>query len=435
MTKTKWIRRALLGGAAVAVMATGAQADDLSALKAQIEALQARVNTIESRGAALPEGVSLLTVARGHKAIAMSGDKHDINAVPEDRGLTISVTPTADLPAPATEITISGYVRALAVWSDTRDPDVGGIGVAVDDADFNMTARGQIDIKSKTDTAIGQVRTHIRLRGDYSAPGSVNTTMHVAYGEWDMSDSLTLRAGHTTQIAALTNAGYGTVLIPYGIDSSRKTQMMLRVNNGPLQFGFGIENPSSDSPQTVAYPDFAAYARYNAGAFSMMVSGEVGAVGDATVNDTDMGWVAGVGVGANLGMVKMSVGFAWSHGLGNDGIVSGARYARVGGTTGKLADVWGVLGNVGFALNDTTSFNLAAGYYNYVDDLTPFAVAEWDHGYSVGANIVWKPVNAFQFAIEGQYRYDRDTNDGFVGEVVTGRRRVFTAAFGTWFFF
>ncbi len=431
MTKSKWLRRALLGGVAMTVMAAGAQADDLSALKAQIEALQARVNTIESRGAALPEGVSLLTVARGHKAIAMSGDKMDINAVPESRGLTIAVTPTADLPAPATEITISGYVRALAVWSDVDDnPN------AIDDTDFNMTARGQIDIKSKTDTAIGQIRTHIRLRGDYAAPGSVNATMHVAYGEWDMTPNITLRAGHTTQIAALTNAGYGTVLVPYGIDSARKTQMMLRFNNGPIQFGFGIENPSSDAPQTVAYPDFAAYARYNAGAFSMMVAGEVGAVGDTVVNDTDLGWVVGVGVGSSLGMVKMSAGFAWSHGLGNDGIVSGANYARVGGTTGKLADVWGVLGNLGFALNETTSINIAAGYYNYVDDLTPAipGVGEWDHGYTVGANIVWKPVNAFQFAVEGQYKYDRDTNDGFAGDT-TGRRRIFTAAFGVWFFF
>jgi hypothetical protein len=40
MKMMKW---ALLGGAAVAVTATAARADDLSALKAQIEQLQSRV--------------------------------------------------------------------------------------------------------------------------------------------------------------------------------------------------------------------------------------------------------------------------------------------------------------------------------------------------------------------------------------------------------
>ena len=44
MTNNKWLRRALLGGAALGVMTTGAQADDLDSLKVQIEALQSNVN-------------------------------------------------------------------------------------------------------------------------------------------------------------------------------------------------------------------------------------------------------------------------------------------------------------------------------------------------------------------------------------------------------
>jgi hypothetical protein len=42
------LRKALLGGAALAVMTTGAQADELTALKAQLEALQNRVDTMEA---------------------------------------------------------------------------------------------------------------------------------------------------------------------------------------------------------------------------------------------------------------------------------------------------------------------------------------------------------------------------------------------------
>ncbi len=47
MTNLKWLRQALLGGAALSVLATGAQADELTALKAQLEALQSRVNQLE----------------------------------------------------------------------------------------------------------------------------------------------------------------------------------------------------------------------------------------------------------------------------------------------------------------------------------------------------------------------------------------------------
>jgi hypothetical protein len=36
MTNNKWLRRALLGGVALSVISTGAQADDLDALKVQI---------------------------------------------------------------------------------------------------------------------------------------------------------------------------------------------------------------------------------------------------------------------------------------------------------------------------------------------------------------------------------------------------------------
>ena len=39
MTNTKWLKRALLGGVALGVMAAGAQADELSELKAQLESL------------------------------------------------------------------------------------------------------------------------------------------------------------------------------------------------------------------------------------------------------------------------------------------------------------------------------------------------------------------------------------------------------------
>lgn len=71
MTNLKWLRQALLGGAALSVLATGAQADELTALKAQLEALQSRVNQLETTAAApaLPAGVNCLRSARAKAAM------------------------------------------------------------------------------------------------------------------------------------------------------------------------------------------------------------------------------------------------------------------------------------------------------------------------------------------------------------------------------
>ena len=115
MSNTKWLRRALLGGVALSVMATGAQADELSALKAQLEALQSRVNTLEAAPApaALPEGYSYMTYARGQGSNSDWGNesKTDSINVSNDRGFTVAVTPTADIPAPVAEVTVYGYVK------------------------------------------------------------------------------------------------------------------------------------------------------------------------------------------------------------------------------------------------------------------------------------------------------------------------------------
>ena len=54
------LRKALLGGAALAVMTTGAAADELATLKAQLAALQSQVDTIQSAPAQAPAGSSML---------------------------------------------------------------------------------------------------------------------------------------------------------------------------------------------------------------------------------------------------------------------------------------------------------------------------------------------------------------------------------------
>src|SRR6185436_18146606 len=79
MTNTKWLRRVLLGGVALTVAGTaGARADELSDLKAQLEALQSRVNTMEQQPAQasnLPPGASFVTFERGSRMDFVAQDR------------------------------------------------------------------------------------------------------------------------------------------------------------------------------------------------------------------------------------------------------------------------------------------------------------------------------------------------------------------------
>ncbi|MET0482921.1 MAG: hypothetical protein ABWZ27_08420, partial [Aestuariivirgaceae bacterium] len=125
MTDTKWLRRALLGGVALTVMASsGARADELADLKAQLEALQSRVNTLEQQPAQqasnLPPGASFLTFERGSRMDFVQQDKaSDRVNQNDDAGFTIAITPTADMPAPVAEIVVYGYVKGDVIYDVT----------------------------------------------------------------------------------------------------------------------------------------------------------------------------------------------------------------------------------------------------------------------------------------------------------------------------
>src|SRR4051812_18760064 len=100
MTNTKWLRRALLGGAALSVMASsGARADELADLKAQLEALQSRVNTIEQHPAEasnLPPGASFVTFERGSRMDFVAQDPARDRANQNDD----AASPSPSRPAP-----------------------------------------------------------------------------------------------------------------------------------------------------------------------------------------------------------------------------------------------------------------------------------------------------------------------------------------------
>ncbi len=114
----KVMKLALLGTAALAAVSVSARADNLSDLKAQIEALNARVATLEATPS-VPAGYSMLSISKGDQIVepGYAGPKRDNYTGPVH---VISIMPTADAPAPTTQITWTGYVRAGVVFG--HDP-------------------------------------------------------------------------------------------------------------------------------------------------------------------------------------------------------------------------------------------------------------------------------------------------------------------------
>ena len=115
MKMMKW---ALLGSAALAVTATAAQADDLSALKAEIEALQSRVSQLEAQPtASMPSGYSLLSFRDGQGTYEGVLAERNADKVYENSGFTLSVLPTADV-APAAEGTARRRLTSTGAFAN-----------------------------------------------------------------------------------------------------------------------------------------------------------------------------------------------------------------------------------------------------------------------------------------------------------------------------
>ena len=240
-TPKNWVRRTLLSGVALGAMATGAQADELSELKAQLEALQSRVNSIESTGPAVssaaPEGASYISFRRGSDVYKVDGPKRGGEEYNDDRGFTIAITPTADLPAPVVEVSVSGYVKGDFIY-DTRSDQgrsasPGNITIGGgDDPNFQAHAQqSRFRIKSKSDTAVGQIRTLIE--GDFEGGDGANFRLRHAWGEWDVTPDLTFGMGQTWSThyhfaGEIPTVDFSGLVGTSGFNASRVAQIQIK---------------------------------------------------------------------------------------------------------------------------------------------------------------------------------------------------------------
>ena len=455
---TNILRKALLGGAALAVMTTGAAADELSTLKAQLAALQSQVDSIQSAPAQAPAGSSFLRYERG-----TGGNNWGLDAVKdsananEGGGFTIAVTPTADLPAPVAEVTVYGYVAGHVAYDfDENHGDANSFTLGNLDGDsgdhIGITGKqSRFGIKSKIDTAIGQLRTQIE--GDFTTGGNSGSTLfrlRHAVGHWDMTPNWTFTIGQYWMTAALLPIGVSTVdfagsLLTY----SRAAQVRLSYSDGPLSWAVAIEEPTYYSDTNM--PNIAGYLQYDiAGGHQFIVTGEVadwdpdeaescsipgvgpgagncglgGTFTAAVPHNDELGWAVQAGANFNLADVATLTG-----GVGyGEGLLE-TKFAGVGmdpvNDVGDPLETLAFLVGLSFGLSETTSFNALFSYVEALEDQDEDTDIE--KAYKVQANILWQPVKQMRMGWEVIWAetetYDGDSEDGV------------RATFGTWFFF
>jgi hypothetical protein len=440
----KMLKWALLGGAAFAVSATAAQADDLAALKAQLESLQARVSQLEAQPApSVPEGYQLVSISdyaedsyRPGVGSYMMG-KGSADRLRGSNGTTISIFAAADV-APSTQVVVSGQVRTVLFYEDNNNAFDG------DDDHIDVTARGRLVVEGTTETAVGKVFVHIRLQGGdfFDATGNV-AVMNEAYGTWEFMPGWQLLAGRIDNTAAI-QAGIDWVFQfndVGGVTNSGLEQMRLTYTTGPISWAVAVEdtdeatvanvttgvpigffdanaNGVQDAGETVFgtttglvrgdqsdIPAFAGYAMYNQDGLLLQVTGawqedDVG---------TDDDFFVGAGADFSLSdMFRITAAFGYGDGY---------RRNCAAPVCGQDTEYWG--GTIGaiVALQDDLSAEVGFGYS------TSDVVGPDPELWGVTAGVYWTPVDQLTLGWQAAYNDNDLTDENFI------------ARFATWFRF
>ena len=378
----KAMKIALLGTAALAAVSVSARADNLSDLKAQIEALNARVASVEA-APAMPAGYQMVNFSK-------VGNDH-----------IISIMPTADMPA-TTTITWSGYVWAAV--QTYYDGGYGSINSGVTPANGTIASsayagssyatdirtRAELSVTGKTDTAVGEVGVSVNLRASSAGTGQSNTgnggvVTDGYWGWWKMTPNVTLGGGVAGSIAKNSYTYdaqcYHCYLTDYfgGISNNPggdPSQFKLSYNDGPLSFAIAAEDSNNSNPP--AYYDNSAFGvsgniGYSMDTFGVDISG--GYWGNA--HGGDAAWVATAGIGANFNPFSIGAAVGFGHSFSGDDYTKASGYIKL-------------------ALSDSAHFDV--GIAHQFANSGGYEFTEYDAG------LYYEPVSKLTIGIEGLYQ-------------------------------
>ncbi|MGB8315980.1 MAG: hypothetical protein WCE69_16000 [Aestuariivirga sp.] len=384
----KTMKVALLATAALAAVSVSARADDTAAIKAQLEALTARIAQLEAAPAA-PMGYSLLTISEG-TATAVPG-LEETDPTYGDKATVIGVMPTADVPASAS-IEWSGYVRAAIVNYNYKNE-------STKDDSTDVITRGQLKVVGKTDTAVGEVGVKVGLRAEGSTLDTKPTFVSNEYwGWWAMTPEITFGGGYS---GSLGNIGYGydgacncyiTDSAEVSLNPGDAHQLRLSWASGPMSAAVAVEDATGEKRfgSDADSIGVAGEVKYSGDVFSGEISGVYHDNGGSSFH-TDS-WQAGAGLGFSLGdMASLSIGGAM--GQVSDG-----------------QDFWSASALLSANLSDTIHAEISYGVKEYDEHVKPLPVigpVGFDNT-GILAGIYYEPVSQLTLGLEGEYRKTDD---------------------------
>jgi hypothetical protein len=371
MTNTKWLS-ALLAGTALTVASTAAMAD-----------------------------TSLLTMTR--------------NAAGE--GVTFKISPSADMPAASTEVTVQGELRALLTSTKADGSDrVNGLGT-----------RARVIVKGKTDTSVGTVGAYVRFnQSNFSSDGSHDAAAedtganfvdaNKAYGYWEFTPGVTLTVGRNDSIAAVVHGAdwNGTQNFSAdgaGLTNSSFNQASVALTSGPVGLTVGVEHSLVGEDLGVA-----ASTNFSAGDFSAQLAGKTAKTDATDIAAGDSAYALGGGIGFASSGFSVSVGAVTGTGLASE-----YSYASTGDTTDDKFTAMSILGT--FAMTESTSIEAWYGT-STVKDIAATTDDRKISGY--GAGVFWNPAS--------QIRLGAGAGTQTV-ETAAGETDSTTVGVGAWFKF
>jgi len=442
-------------------MATGAQADELSALKAQLEALQSRVSQLESQPAAapaLPPGTRLLTMRKGQGTYSLANALPAADRLQDHQGYTIAVTPTADMPAPVSEVTVSAEIRVRALYqtvdvessidlnaNDTTD----GHEESVEWDDFDITTRARLRVDGRTETAIGEVGGTIRLQGTDGG----DVTLNIGWGYWQMTPNWQLGGGYWDSLAAVQagwdwNGEPALIGLAAGPTNQSISQFRLTYSDGGLTIALSVEDNDNQGGEfnedvdadhdffleDAVFPAVAGYIAFDAGSFLVTASAIWEADDtdeDDGFEDTDDNWMVGAGA-----IIRLSDMFRLE-GAANigEGYCAGSYVACVvatgsGDESENDMEYWGANLLAVVSFHEAMRLELGAAYsdVDHEEDESIDFSDTVETAWTVAASLFWDPVDQLTLgAGVGFTNFESSEGDGEADQIVAG--------FGAWFRF
>jgi hypothetical protein len=417
-------------GLGVLAMGSPAQADEVSELKAQLKALQQRIEVLEKR----PVETQVVTA---------TGDKAAAPAKPAQKGYFV-------IPGTETTMKIGGYAKLDAVYSDVSAADNNvadqlflpfRIPLDSDKADDNQVVlharQSRFNVGTTTDTAYGKLNTFFEgdFYGDPANATSCNTDFRLrhAYGELGK-----LLAGQTW--TTFENMDSLADTVDFGGPAAHIFMRQGQIRwTEPFAWGslqFAVEDPTAtfDDNTTITaddqtdddhFVDLIGRANFKSeyGSYSVAVMArELSVDNDSTIEDSEWGGAISLaGRIPTIGKDDLRFQLNYGNALGRY-MTTKFKDAEYNVTTNEIEtfDQWGGFLAYRHLWMDNLRSNLVYSYSSADNDEAVLGSVAYNKAnkefQSVHVNLIWSPVSQVDLGVEFLHGY-REVESGADGDL------------------